>query len=303
MQCHVRHIVIIESAVVDRMDSPEQFLLYAKDGDLPMVKRMVEMMTVDIRCTLPHTERDTALHRAAKYGRLHVCEYLLSKGAPLDAENELGEQPLHKAAEGGNLSVIDLFLDHGARMNAQGKHHFTPLNVAVIYQEAAAVKRLLEAGAKPNISNCHSYESPLHHAVDTPDANIEIVQILLNAGADVNAQESDYDNVPAHWAAQSGNIHCLELLHSAGADFDILNIEDHTVAQAACSANEMETAERVEALRTQPISLKQLCRLAVRRCLLNSGMVGRLAVSVELRDFLEFREPLNCQESVTVNSQ
>ena len=297
MQCHVEtfaEVQIVHVVWNICMDPAEQFLRYAKDGDLPRVKNMVEVMKVDVRCTVQHTEGDTALHRAAKYGQLHVCEYLLSRRAPLDVENELGEQPLHKAAEGGNLTVIDLFLKHGARINAQGKHHFTPLNVAVIYKQAEAVKRLLEAGARPNIEDCLSYESPLHHAVDPPDADIGIIQMLLKAGADVNVQESDYENTPAHWAAQSGNVHCLELLHCAGANFNIVDIEGHTVAQAACSANEMETAERVEALNTKPLSLKSLCRLAVRQHLVNCGVICRLTIPAELKDFLEFREALDC---------
>jgi ankyrin repeat protein len=276
------------------MDSSEQFLQYAKAGDLPRVKNMVEVMKMDVRCTVQHTEGDTALHRAAKYGQLHVCEYLISRGAPLTFENELGERPLHKAAEGGNLTIIDLFLKHGAQINAQGKHHFTPLNVAVIYKQAEAVKHLLEAGAKPNIENCCSYESPLHHAVDPPDADIGIVQMLLNAGADVNAQESDYENTPAHWAAQSGNMHCLQLLHSAGANFKIMDIEGHTVAQAACSVNETETALGVETLDCNPLSLKCLCRLVVRQHLVNYTVICRLAIPIELKDFLEFKDTVDC---------
>ncbi|XP_062521414.1 26S proteasome non-ATPase regulatory subunit 10-like [Corticium candelabrum] len=275
------------------MDESEQFLGYAKDGDLSKVKVMVEKMKVDVCCTVLHTEGDTALHRAAKYGQMHVCEYLLSRGSPLDVENELGEQPLHKAAEGGNLTVIDLFLKHGAQINAQGRHNFTPLNVAVMYKQTAAVKRLVEAGARVNINDCHSYESPLHHAVDSADASIEIVQTLLNADADVNVQESDYDNTPAHWAAQSGNIQCLELLHSAGAKFDVVNIEGHTVAQAACAASEFETAKRVDTLSVHPLALKDLCRLAIRRYLTSSRMICRLDVPSELLEFLQFIEPVN----------
>ena len=116
--------------------------------------------------------------------------------------------------------------------------------------------------------------------------------MLLKAGADVNAQESDYENTPAHdhWAAQSGNVHCLELLHCAGALWilRVILLLRQLVLQMRWKQ------QRVEALNTKPLSLKSLCRLAVRQHLVNCGVICRLTIPAELKDFLEFREALDC---------
>ena len=53
--------------------------------------------------------------------------------------------------------------------------------------------------------------------------NLGIIQLLLNAGADVNGAGGEV--APLHWAADSGNSEAIELLIEAGADVNILSTE------------------------------------------------------------------------------
>jgi ankyrin repeat protein len=61
----------------------------------------------------------------------------------------------------------------------------------------------------------------LHKAVREGDA--DKVKKLLDAGADVNVRESSKDRLqytPLHWAANNGDLEIAEILISRGADLD-----------------------------------------------------------------------------------
>ena len=57
--------------------------------------------------------------------------------------------------------------------------------------------------------------TPLHNAVDSDDK--EIVELLVNNGADVNATHNG-GGTPLHWAARKGHKQIVELLIANGAN-------------------------------------------------------------------------------------
>ncbi|VDQ10665.1 unnamed protein product [Trichobilharzia regenti] len=61
-------------------------------------------------------ERNTPLHTAAYFGRLHTCEKLLATPHGMRAMNcpdAVGRLPLHVAVERGHLEIVKLFLNRG----------------------------------------------------------------------------------------------------------------------------------------------------------------------------------------------
>ena len=76
---------------------------------------------------------------------------------------------------------------------------------------------LLKAGADPNI--CGNDEigiTPLSVAASTKDDHLEVVRLLVEGGADVNAKDKK-GMTPLDWATREGNEAVREFLLNHGA--------------------------------------------------------------------------------------
>lgn len=97
--------------------------------------------------------------------------------------------------------------------------------------------------------------TPLHQAVllAKPQMNhlkiIEIIKLLLNHGADINAQNKG-GNTPLHLASMSNNEDIVFLLLDHGANINIQNRTGETASQMARSQGSDKLAEMIENWRT-----------------------------------------------------
>ncbi|MGK7951466.1 MAG: sigma-70 family RNA polymerase sigma factor [Xenococcaceae cyanobacterium] len=74
-----------------------------------------------------------------------------------------------------------------------------------------------------NIQDKNVQTTPLHLAAHR--GYLDIVKLLIDAGADVNAEEGNYSKSnPLHWAAKEGNLQVVKLLVESGAK---LNVKDN----------------------------------------------------------------------------
>lgn len=140
----------------------------------------------------------TALHIAARTDSAEVVAALIERGADPKRRSTGGMDALADAAASGSVKVIDLFADLGMDLDApsgvtSGGHGHprdfgsTPLGLAVRAGQVGAVERLLQLGADVN-GRSSSGTTPLLQAV-YHRAPPEIVQLLLEAGADLEIRE------------------------------------------------------------------------------------------------------------------
>jgi ankyrin repeat protein len=78
---------------------------------------------------------------------------------------------------------------------------------------------LLDAGADVNARDFDGV-TPLHMAAS--NENPEVLTLLLDAGADVNARD-EHSAAPILWAAKNPNLEVLKVLIDAGADVNAIN--------------------------------------------------------------------------------
>ena len=61
----------------------------------------------------------TPLHYACQEGHLPIVEYLISKGANIEAKGEIEMTPLHYACQEGHLPIVEYLISKGANIDAQ----------------------------------------------------------------------------------------------------------------------------------------------------------------------------------------
>jgi hypothetical protein len=106
----------------------------------------------------------------------------------------------------------------------------TALHLAAAGHRARIVKGLLAAGADPNSKLNHRQSGPLHYAADgyiispdwNPDRQVETIRELLDAGAEVNAQDKNGAS-PLHRAVRTGCAGAVKALIEHGSDVTLKN--------------------------------------------------------------------------------
>jgi ankyrin repeat protein len=181
---------------------------------------------VNARCK----DRQTPLHVASYFENVEIVRLLLDHGADLDAATgDWGEKPLHKVSYGKYRSLEDgahvaqLLLDRGTDMNTRCKDQQTPLHLASYFGNVEIVRLLLNRGADLEAAVGDLGEKPLHRVsygeYRSQEDGVHVAQLLLDRGADVNTRRNDHQT-PLHIASNYGNVEIVRLLLDRGADLE-----------------------------------------------------------------------------------
>ena len=179
---------------------------------------------------------NTALHLAVFLGRAGTAELLLKSGADVNAKNDDGATPvdlLHvpwemtrlltrpmgieleqARVEAGKAKIRELFGVEGTFDNA-GISLAQSLSEAAFTGDIVIMKQVLAGGADPNTKDPQSGGTVL--ATAALMGHTEIVALLLEHGADINARSQD-GGTPLHAAAFLGRAETVKLLLEKGAD-------------------------------------------------------------------------------------
>jgi ankyrin repeat protein len=178
-----------------------------KEGQLPRVKYLI-----DRGADIDYEEDGaTLLFQAVDHERVEVVKTLILAGADVNRKTNFGYQAIHTAASVTGdeaFAILELLLWAGCELEKKNPNGSTPLHMA---KSGRVAKALIQGGAdiesRVSSLSCFPWNglTPLHeHA---RKGRIEIAEILIQAGADVNAR-CDKGKTPLGW--------CLEL---TGAPF------------------------------------------------------------------------------------
>ena len=140
---------------------------------------------------------ETALYMASSLGRADIVRELISHGADLNtgcrtsdmAGDDVKWTPLHVASSKGNAPVTRILLEHGANPNAPDTKGATAFQVALeLCPDITVVELLLEYGANVDVRNKEGW-TQLHRIAYY--GNLQLLEVLLNHGADPHAQTDD----------------------------------------------------------------------------------------------------------------
>jgi ankyrin repeat protein len=174
---------------------------------------------------------DTALHHAAKDGRLNAIDALLRAGTDIRATNGEGETPLHAAAEGGEAAFLAL-LRAGADIAALDEYERTPLDAAETNIRGSRPgpewfefrRQLVALGA---------VDAPSSDLVDAAHRG-DVVKFLklMSSGADLDVRADQVGRIgvtPLYAAACAGHAAIVDALLDAGVDVDAVIRSDNTM--------------------------------------------------------------------------
>lgn len=176
------------------------------------------LTTADVNARSPN-ENYTPLMVAANYGRLAIVNYLLDKGADINATSDGGETALILASRPNSSDsdlVVQKLLAAGADPNKVSGGGNTPLMEAAYGGDAELVKILLAAGADPHAQN--QYNETALSVGCMKNGTVGVVSELLKAGA--NLFHKDVDGLtPLDLSIKTGNsdlrIYLSELVANA----------------------------------------------------------------------------------------
>lgn len=189
----------------------------------------------------------TALHKAAQSGNTFIIQLLLEKGAFIDLQSPIiGNSALMDAILYKQQDAVKILLENGARIELRNnfhesaldiakyigipsminmikKHNHTlkkaiqsqPLIKAIKGNDVNTVRNLIDCGINvneriPKLGNYDDYYTPL--GIAARDGHVEIVLLLLNAGADVQLLSGLMGATAAHEAAYAGHPKVIDAL-------------------------------------------------------------------------------------------
>jgi len=136
---------------------------------------------------------------------------------------------------GDRPAIADLLLRNRRAATVRGPAGSTPLMAAALYGDATTVKQLLAAGADPNVANSAGATALMWASPD-----LATMQLLLDAGADVDARSDDQRTALEVTSAIVGAAPALRLLLDYGADPAAVHRADVTPLREAVRIDDIE---------------------------------------------------------------
>lgn len=204
------------------------------------------------------------LLEAAKSGNIDDVENLLNREekVQVNAENEFEETPLHLSAQNGHKDVVEFLLSKGAKVDAQSDDLSTPLHFAAKsrYKDTEKiVKFLLDKGADVNAQN-NAGETPLHLILQKIDLDIDtdkFYTLLNKKGINVNLTDKNKET-PLHFFLKKKAMEIPELddlLKVESINVNLQNIDRKTPLHLVIEKNNWNTLPNVSWSREKMVDI------------------------------------------------
>ncbi|XP_028678829.1 uncharacterized protein bcl3 [Erpetoichthys calabaricus] len=177
--------------------------------------------------------RQTPLHLAVITQQPHMVHLLVSNGSDAMLSDRNLQTSIHLACEHNNFDCLQEILNQRWKhLNLEARNYegLTPLHIAVNNGNKEIVTLLLDRGADIDAVDIKSGRSPLIHAVE--NNNTDTVKLLIESGSNVNTQTYS-GNTALHSACGRGLLEITRILLKNGADSSIKNYHNDTPVMVA----------------------------------------------------------------------
>lgn len=220
----------------DERDPGTRFAVAIEDGDLEAVTALIEEGAA-VDTPIDYGEHAiTPLLKASWDGDLPIVQYLLSKGANVNARaTDTKETAVMNAVTRGHTEVIKALLAAKADVSLRNSFDFNAFTSAVAAGNQEVAAMLLEAGAK--IDDGASGLTPLAFAVSS--GNTEMMRFLVAHGADVNHGAKSGEQTALISAVLGAQVESVKTLIELKADVNA-KMKDGTTALKLAQKGDQE---------------------------------------------------------------
>ena len=186
------------------------------------------------------------LHNLIGKGYHTFARMLIEKGASIEATDILKCTPLHIAAQNGHIDIARLLIDKGCNINAVNINHDTPLHNAIDYnpKNIDMIELLLQNGANMNLKDKEG-KTPKDLAFECKD--LELITMFYEA-----EKKSKSQNEP-----KPKNDDCIVCFNPKNGIFALLPC-GHAMTCETCSMNIIQSSEKPECpMCRQPVTIYQ----------------------------------------------
>lgn len=161
------------------------------------------------------------------------------------AERTITQQELIEAALYGKIETVRNALTQGYNVDELDPEKRTVLMYAAFNGQTDIVKMLIEAKADVNAQD-KTGTSPLMFAASAPNGT-ETIKVLLESGAQINRVDTNEHFTALMWAAAEGQTENVKLLLAKGADLSLKDIDGDTAESFATKAGHTAVAQILKA--------------------------------------------------------
>ncbi|XP_052772405.1 fibronectin type 3 and ankyrin repeat domains 1 protein-like isoform X2 [Mya arenaria] len=187
----------------------------------------------DVKIDVPDKYGFSPLMQASVKGYVSSVELLLKYGADVHLKNDAGKTALMLACYSGQLDSIKVLRANGARYNDFDRGGSAPIHWAVDGGNVKLLDWMIQDGADVNLRDLNCGWTPLIRCASV-SGHRDIGLSLLQAGADINAQDKDSKSA-LMIAIINGHQALLEVLLKKNANIKLKNEFGKTAFDMAVS--------------------------------------------------------------------
>ena len=206
--------------------------------DVDKIKLLIAARA-DVNARSTNLQRTPLLVAASYPGSVRALQLLLDHGADIHAKDRNGMHALGRATLSADVDVVRFLVEHGCDPNEPGygttvryARHYLPtleyllskgakvekdaLALAAHWQDPKLIEKWIDLGADVNARAGPYKRTALMTAAASEQAGAATVQLLLERGADANAEDIDGER-PLDWAIYRADREKIEVLQQHGA--------------------------------------------------------------------------------------
>lgn len=166
----------------------------------------------------PDADGRTPLLLAIHSRQADAARALMEAGADVNAKDTIQDSPYLYAGASGQTGIVQMTIAHGAGLRSTNRYSGTALIPAAERGHVSTVQALIEAGVEIDHINNLGWTALLETIIlgDGSARYVEITELLIAAGADVNLADGEGVTPPAH-SRKHQQTAIEQLLRDAGA--------------------------------------------------------------------------------------